>query len=137
MTLDEIPPIFRRVWAVYSAFRRLGFTDDEVTYISAPAVVSIGAVGTATKEDYIHVVLTTQCRSFTVTVEPLDRPFEEAQAELEKLRLAMRDRLVNDDDMYRIWTDSKFGDLEYFLAFTSALMEHGFTLPALAKAHTN
>jgi hypothetical protein len=138
VTFDEIPPLYRHVWSVYSAFRRLGFTDDDVTYIAGPTVLPSSATsGTVSAQDYIHVVLTAQCRSFTVVTEPLDRPFPEAQAMLEKLRLAMRDRLVSDEDMDRIWRESKMGAVDYLAAFTFALLERGFVLPALAQRGTN
>lgn len=130
MTFDEIPPLYRHVWSVYEAFRRLGFKDDEVTYLSAQTVLSDGSVS---PEEYVHVVLRAQDHDFTVVTGPLDRPVEDARAFLETLRLAVRDRLVSDETLRRIWTESKMGDVSYFTAFTLALMESGFVLPALTN----
>lgn len=131
MTFDEIPPLYRHVWSVYEAFRRLGFKDDEVTYLAAPTVLPDGSASTA---DYIHVVLRAQDRTFTVVTEPLDRSIEDARSFLETLRLAIRDQLVDDETLQRIWLESKMGgDVSYFTAFGQALMVHGFVLPALSN----
>lgn len=130
MTFDEIPLLYRHVWSVYEAFRRLGFTDDEVTYLAAPTGLPDG---TASKDDYIHLVLNAQDRTFIVVTAPLDRPVEEARALLETLRLGVRDRLVSDETLQRIWSESKMGDVSHFTAFARALIERGFALPALSN----
>lgn len=130
MTLEEIPPLYRHIWSVYEAFRRLGFHDDDVTYVAAPTVLPDG---TTSADDYIHVVLRAKERTFIVVTAPLDRPADEARVVLETLRLAIRDRVVSNETLHRMWSESKMGDLSHFTAFAVALRERGFVLPALTN----
>lgn len=130
MTYEEIPPLYRATWSVYEAFRRLGFTDDDVTFISAQTVLRDG---TPTAESWLHVVLTAQGKTFTVTVAPLDRPFDEAQAMLERLRVSIHDGTTSDATMHRMWRESEMDDVARFMRFCAALSARGFKFPAMAN----
>lgn len=130
MTLDEIPQLFRDTWAVYEAFRRLGFTDDEIVHVSAPAMLASGKIS---PEPYMSVVLRAQRLDFTVVIGPLDRPYDEAKELLERLRLAIRDGLVTDATLSALWQQSKMADVSYFAMFCVALINRGFTLPKVTN----
>jgi hypothetical protein len=130
MKLEEIPMVYRHTWSVYEAFRKLGFTDDNVKYMAGRIRLQDGSVSTT---DYLIVRLEAQDRFFTVIIGELGEPFEAARDRLEALRLAVRDGLISNDDMLTIWQQSKMGDLGYFGEFTMALVQRGFSLPALAN----
>ncbi|MBM4270531.1 MAG: hypothetical protein FJ144_28650 [Deltaproteobacteria bacterium] len=125
MKYSEIPPLYRATWSVYEALRRLGFGDDDVTFVAGPT--------TQVQATCLHVVLTTQGKSFTVTVGELDRPLAEARDLLEKLRLSVRDRSTPDEVLLRIWRESEMGDIGYYTDFCGALVARGFVLPAVTN----
>ena len=128
MTYEEIPPLYRATWAVYAAFRRLGFADDDVAFVASPTVQG----GFITTESWLHVVLTAQDKTFTVTVAPLDRPYDDAQAILERLRVSIHDGTTPDEVLHRMWQESKVGEAAHFTSLCAALLNRSFTFPALA-----
>lgn len=130
MKLDEIPPLYRAAWSVYEALRRLGFTDDDVTFVAGQTVLIDGTIA---PDRYMHVVLETQGQRFTVTVAPLDRPLKDAQAMLDRLCASIRDGSTSDDVLRRIWAESEMGSAGHFALFCNALLERGFTFPAMAN----
>jgi hypothetical protein len=130
MKLDEIREIYRRVWAVYEAFRKLGFTDDDVKYVAGSVRLQDGSVSPT---NHMVVQLVAQDKVFSVFVGELDHPIEEAREALEALRLALRDHSISDDDLKTMWNESRMGDVSYFGEFAMALINNGFVLPALAN----
>jgi hypothetical protein len=130
MTYEEIPPLYRATWSAYEAFRRLGFADDDITFVAVPTVLRDGS---SSKERWMHVVLTAQDKTFTVTVAPLDRPFDEAQAMLERLRVSIHDGSTSDATMERVWREAGLGDMGCFADFCATLLARSFTFPAMAN----
>jgi hypothetical protein len=130
MKLEEIPMVYRHTWSVYEAFRKLGFTDDNVKYMAGRIRLQDGSIS---KTDHLIVRLEAQDRLFTVIIAEMDEPFEYVRDKLEEMRLAIRDRLVSEDDLLTMWQESKMGDLGYFGEFAMALVQRGFVLPALAN----
>lgn len=130
MKLRDIPPLYRSVWSVYEALRKLGFADEQVTYISGQTLLPDGSVSA---NDWLSVVLTASERTFTIVVGPLDRSFGDAQAMLESVRMAIGARRVSEPDLLRMWNESKMASLEYFTRFTEAIVAFGIDIPELKK----
>jgi hypothetical protein len=130
MKLRDIPPLYRSVWSVYEALRQLGFADEQVTYISGRTLLSDGSVSA---NDWLSVVLTASEQTFTVVVGPLDRSFDDARAMLESVRMAIGERRVNEQDLLRMWNESKMASLEYFTRFAEAIVAFGIDIPELKK----
>lgn len=130
MTYEEIPPLYCATWSVYEAFRRFGFSDDDVIFVSGRPALQDGFIAS---EPWMHVVLKAQDKEFTVTVAPLDRPYADAQVLLERLRVSIHDGTTLNDTLCRIWRESRMGEAAHFEALAAALSNHGFMLPALAN----
>lgn len=134
MILDEIPPLYRDTWAAYEALRKLGFGDDDVVFVGGPTAQPGIVPGqmVVTGKLWLHVVLEAQDKCFTITVGELDRPFDEAQELLERLRVSIGDGSTGDEVLDRMWIESPMGDIECFGDLCFALTARGFTLPALS-----
>jgi hypothetical protein len=127
---SDFPALYREAWAVYEAMRKLGFQDDDVVNLAAPTVLPNGQPSTV---DYLFVCLKAQGQQFNVTIGPLDRPFPEAQEEVRRLRAAIADHAISEPELQKMWEQSKMGDVVWFGAFATKLIERGFVLPALTN----
>jgi len=65
--IGSVPNVIVAAWSAYEAFRRYGFRGEAIQTIQSPGVI----LKTATKEDYIHVVLSARDKSFAITVGPV------------------------------------------------------------------
>jgi len=118
------PRVYLEGWAVFEAFRRLGFKNEE-----------IGAIVGRSPEhgpDTFHLVLASQGKKFTYTVLPIDRPFDEAVAFWNSMFEDISSGSVKDDALLEMWRASRMGSDEvHFATLVMLLQEKGFRIPAL------
>lgn len=121
-----VPMLYVNTWAAYEAFRRLGFTADEVQFICC----GNGDLGFV-RPNVIHVRVQAQGLEFMYTVAPADRRYEEAQEYLKTYLQTMAALMKSESplvmEMYR---STEMGELsgEHFMSLTMAMINKGFRL---------
>lgn len=125
--IGEVPMLYVETWAVYEAYRRLGFKDEDTVFLVAPN----GDTGFIRK-DVIHVLLRAQEREFVYSIQPIDRSFEEAKQLLTALKAAIADKVIPEPQLQEMYRSTEVGgDVERFQALATGLLMKGFHLPAL------
>jgi len=130
MTLEEIPVLYRNVWAIYEALRRFGFSDDQILYIAGPVVL---VTGEAYSEPWLSIELQAQGTTFVANVGPLDRGIDEARVLWEKIRAGIGDHSIEDETLQRIWKESAMSDERAVQSLALAIMNRGIDIPLLAN----
>lgn len=127
--VGKVPNAYVEAWAVYEAFRRLGYADDDVLTEFAPGV-HMGSV----VDRMIHVSLLHGGLKFTVDVAQVEESFERAREIHYLLRKAIRKRKhLSDRVLLEMWDRSSMGKEENFTMLVAAMMAKGFDPPALMK----
>lgn len=125
--VGKVPHAYVEAWAVYEAFRRLGYEDEDVLTEFAPGIY----MGTMV-DRMIHVSLIHGDLSFTVDVEPVAESFERAREIHYLLRKAIRKRKnLSDRVLLEMWRGSSMGKEENFTTLVAAMMAKGFDPPAI------
>ena len=139
MKLEEIPPLYRHTWAVYESFRKLGFADDDITYLAAPVVLPGSGDDSAARvstNEYLSVVLGTQGKKFTAVIGPLDRPFADAQVLWRQILQSIQDGSTTDATMQRMWSESRMANELHFGSLIAAILGQGIDPPLRPHSKT-
>lgn len=139
MKLEEIPALYRHTWAVYESFRKLGFKDDDITYLAAPVVLPGSGDDSAaqvSKGEYLSVVLETQGKKFSAVIGPLDRPFADAQVLWRQILQSIQDGSTSDATLRRMWNESRMANELHFGSLIAALLGQGIDPPLDQKPKT-
>jgi hypothetical protein len=123
--LQDYPKVYRDALACFEAFRRLGFSADEIFF-------GYGAVdGIA---DMVHLQLQTQGKTFTVVVGHL--PFWSRKKALKTwgaLAKLMNQLPPQSEEWFEhVWHQHLLGSsTEYFATFAASIQEKGIIIPEL------
>ena len=140
MKLKAIHPTFQEALGIYEAFRKLGFSSDEVfwylnpdpQYVHSPGTDGSGSLDTFDKPGRreMLVVLKTQGKEFRVTVGIVNMSYKTWEAAWKSLCTAVMERHVNERDLDIIWQNClAFKDK---LSFIMAIGAKGIVIPLSA-----
>lgn len=122
MKYDKISPILRKFIGSREAFRRLGFSADDLYFAISPSARLKGAIGGFVK-------LLTQGKEFVLELGPVEGNSDGLIAEYKRF-CAAQDK-VSQADMDRMWQESEpFQDKA---GFVLALLAKGFVFPRMTN----
>jgi len=123
--------LYIETWAVYEAYRRLGFKDEHTQMIVAPSVDPAGKM----RDNVLHVVLEAQGHRFNYSLAPIDRPFEDARKLIFDLKTAIAEQKIPDSQLTEMYRSTEIGAIDgyQFQILSALLVTKGFLLPAIAN----
>ncbi len=122
--LADYPQHIRDCLAVWSAFRQLGFSADEIFFGFGPV---------SGNENIVHMQLQTQGKDFTVVVAQLPNQ-EKRQVEKLWLQAATLATKRPVEEMEVIFRQHLLGsNTDYFRLFGAEIMKKGILLPAVVE----
>ena len=125
--LNKVPQIFIEAWGVYEALRKMGFADDDVSYIYGPVETPGGERLVA-----LQVRLETQGLRFVCIVGPLEESLEKSSEIMMAFAAAIADGTIDDASLRRLWQSTRIGSSTgAFSSLGSSIVAKGFFLPAL------
>lgn len=130
-----VPMVYVNAWSAYEAFRRLGFTKDEVEFMCCQN----GDLGFV-RDNVLHVEVRAQGLDFVYTVDQIDRPREEANECLGKFLNHIASLIGQDSPLVmEIYRSTEMGaiDGKHFLTLAAAMVVKGFQLPVVARMTGN
>jgi hypothetical protein len=123
--------LYVEAWGAEQAFRRLGFSRDDVYYI-----VADNADRGFVEKNVLHVVLRAQEKEFVYTVGAIDRPMDEARAFIIRFKEALgNSELISEAFGTALYRATQMGAVEgkRFMHLAELLLRKGFVLPALVN----
>jgi hypothetical protein len=130
--IGAVPMLYIEAWATHEPFRRLGFREDELSYL-------VGASAQMGAKEVLHLVLRTQGKEFIYTLLPLDRSVEQATLLLNELCNKIRTGELSDEELERMYRATRIGTPgpEAIAALRgqliAALTLKGIGIPAIAN----
>lgn len=125
---DDAPRPYIEAWGCYEAFRKLGFSDEQVSLVYGPVLnPETGRGG-----EQLYVRLDAQKREFVYVIGPLEEDRAGAMAIIDELWRRIRERDIEDDELECMWRSTEIGgNTAVFSVLALKLREKGFVLPAL------
>ncbi len=123
--LRDYPKVYRDALACFEAFRRLGFSADEIFF---------GFDVVDGERDMVHMQLQTQGKTFTVTVAPIPGASRAKVAKTWKAIAKLMNELPAHSEEWRecVWDQHLLGtSTEYFTLFATGIQEKGIIIPEL------
>lgn len=123
--LADYPKPYRDALACFEAFRRCGFSADEIYFGFGPV---------DDQPDIVHMQLQTQGKTFTVTIaQLLGQPYKRVVKTWRAISGLMNLQPPDEPEWREhVWLQSKFGaDVDYFANFATAIRQKGIIVPEL------
>lgn len=118
-SLADFPSPYRHTLAYWSALRRIGFDAGDI-FVGFDEVSGV--------PDTLFVQLDTQGKQFIAMVARVPGASREAVFAIWK-RAASMFNDATDDERDACFRESMMGNLDFFVTFTQAIMEHGIVIP--------